>query len=109
MRQGWVWPELVLVEKRDVPQRERQALVEWEGEIVGWSRGANRRQGEEEGLHGNRVIAGETAIGRVGKHGVEVPPVLVDTLMERSHEIVVAPGADAGLLVRRDIGRIDRP
>ena len=34
--------------------------------------------------------------------------VLGDALMQRAHEIVVTPGADAGLLVRRDVGRIDR-
>src|ERR1700756_912214 len=29
--------------------------------------------------------------------------------MQRSHEVIVAPGSDAGFLVRRDIARVNRP
>ena len=90
------------------PEAHRPALVERKGQRIGRRRRAHRRQAEQIGLDRQRIGVGHVGVGRIRHRRIKPRAVAADAAMHRVEEILIAVIADAGLLVRRDVGRIER-
>ena len=68
----------------------------------------HRRQAEQIGLDRQRIGVGDVGVGRVRHRRIKPRAVAPHAAMHRVEKILVAVIADAGFLVRRDVGRIER-
>ena len=68
----------------------------------------HRRQAEQIGLDRQRIGVGHVGIGGVRHRRIKPCAVAADAAMDRVKKILVAVIADAGFLVGRDVGRIQR-
>ena len=97
------------VEIESVPRAETRPNVEREHQAVWPGRDARRRDRIEKCPDRKHVVARDLGEPLIGERGVEILPVSADTVVHRTIELIVAPGADAVGRVRRDVGRIERP
>src|SRR5260370_2604101 len=97
-----------LTQEQNVPEAQTPALVVREGHFVRLRRRMRNRQAEQVDLDVQDVVAAQRGVRGVREGGIQRFAVLADARMQRSHEVIVAPGSDAGFLVRSDIARIDR-
>ena len=65
-------------------------------------------QAEQIGLDRQRVGIGHVGVGRIGHRRIKPRAVAADAALHGVEKIPIAVVADAGLLVGRDIGRIER-
>ena len=91
------------------PKHHRPALIERKRKSVRAIVGMHRRQAEQIGLDRQRVRVRHVGIGRVRHGRIKPRAVAADAALHRVEKILIAVIADAGVLVGRDIGRIDRP
>ncbi len=90
------------------PEDHRPALVERKHQRIFGSRRAHRRQAEQIGLDRQSIRIGHVGIGRKRHRRIKPRAIAADAAMDRVEKILVAVIADAGLLVGRDVGRIQR-
>jgi len=100
--------EAFVIEKQQVPQGDAPALVERKADVVLPVRLVHRFQAEQVGLDGEDVLARHQGVGGVRKGRVVVAAIRADALLHGLDELIVGPVADAGFLVRRDVGRVQR-
>ncbi len=101
--------ELVFPEEHCIPGDHAGADREWERQQVGFHGVVHGRQRVEVSPDRQGIVTAH--LREIGERhgGVEVGAVAARAATERVHEVVVAPKADAGLPVGRDIGRRDHP
>jgi nicotinate-nucleotide adenylyltransferase len=63
--------------------------------------------GHEKAINGADIFARHLGEVVIGKGGIEQIALAIDALAQRACEGLLAPGADSGLHIRRDIGRIN--
>ena len=102
---GGIRPELASAEVQCAPSRQQQPLVIGKPQGMRLVRLRHRRHSPKPREQRVRVGPGHFGIGRVGKRGIQKTAVARLAVVERAPEIVGAPGADAGRLVRGDVGR----
>ena len=90
------------------PETHRPALVERERQRIGGRRRMHRRQAEQIGLDRQRIGVGDVGVGGVRHRRIEPRAVAPHAAMHRVEEILIAVIADAGFLVGRDVGRVQR-
>ena len=108
--------EFAALEIERVPDRHSLTNVERERQLVGNDGVANRLHRIEVSANGERVALGHLGVVRIGHRRVEQRAVMPFALAQRAHEQLVAPGADPGLAIGRDVGShhdaersLDRP
>src|SRR5262245_24353916 len=97
---------LIRVEEQ-TPERHQAALVERKPQLILRRDRPDRREGEEVRLDRQNIIVAEQGVRGVRECRVKMLPVLAHAEMHRGAEVVIAPVADAGLLVGGDVGRIE--
>ncbi len=76
---------------------------------VGWRHVAPyRRQAVEIGLEVDEILIGHVLVGRVRKGRIKIGPVGCHAAFHRGDEVERGPIADAGPLVGRNIGHVER-
>ncbi|OWW20215.1 hypothetical protein AYR66_12630 [Noviherbaspirillum denitrificans] len=90
------------------PEREEDALVVREAQFVLAVRLAHRRERPEVGKHRVRICACDFGVVRIRKRRIEETAILRSSIMDGAPEVVRGPVADAGFIVWRDVGGIDR-
>ena len=90
------------------PEVHRPALVERKHQRIGGGGRAHRRQAEQIGLDRQRIRVGHVGIGRKRHRRIKPRAIAARAAMNRVQKILIAVIADAGLLVGRDVGRIQR-
>jgi len=65
-------------------------------------------EAEQIGFDRQRISVGHPCKRCVGHGGIKILSIASDAAMNRFQELCVRPGADSGVPVRRDVGRIDR-
>ena len=103
-----VWLKALVVVEDQVPEEHAPALVIGESQGVFRHRVADRLQAEQVGLDGLHLVIRHQGIGGIGKCRVVAFAVLADTLVQGTEEISITPVANTGLLVRRNVGRVQR-
>jgi hypothetical protein len=94
-------------EEQLAPECERGADVEWKAQRVGLARRVDRREREQVGLDRERVVAGDLGERREWERRIEILAAAAEAVMHGAVEFVVAPIADAGRRVGRDVGAGD--
>src|SRR5258708_3462624 len=103
VRLEYAWPE-----EHIVPGPHHHAVIQRPAQfrrplgILEW------RQRREIGPDRQQVIAGEFRETRIGKRRVIARTVRRHAVTQRAAEILVAPGAQAGFAIRRQVRRINR-
>src|SRR5581483_7531369 len=95
------------LEEERVPDRERAAPAHRPGQFGRLVFLSHRIEGVEVRPYREHVTASQLRIPRVRKCRIEMRPVAPDAVVHRVPEVLFAPFANAGLAVRRDVGRID--
>ncbi len=90
------------------PEQHRPALVERERKRILGRRRAHRWQAEQIGLHRQHVFIAHVGVGRVRHRRIKHRAVAALAALDRVQKILIAVIADAGFLVRGDVGRIQR-
>ena len=94
--------------EQHVPKGHQVALIEGECHVVGRRRVFDRLEAEQIGLDGERVVARHQGVGGIRKGRIEMLSPLANTVVQYPDEFVIAPRADARVLVWGNVGRIDR-
>ena len=95
------------LEEQPVPAAHHDAIVERPAQLRRARRIADRRQRRQIGPDGENVLAGQFGEIRIGEGRVIARAVARHAEAQGAVEVVIAPGAEAGLAVRRQVGRID--
>src|SRR5713101_3817410 len=95
-------PRIRIEQRR--PEAHRPALVERKRQRIVGVRRAHRRQAEQIGLDRQSVGVCHIGVGRKRLRRITPSTVFADAAMDSVEEILIAVIADAGLLVRRDVG-----
>ena len=95
------------LEEQPVPAAHHDAIVERKAQLGRARRIAHRRQRRQIGADRQNVLARQLREIRIGEGRVIARAVGRDAEAQRAVEIVVAPGAEPGLAIRRQVGRID--
>src|SRR6266851_5637085 len=102
LRGIWLKPRIQIEQRR--PEAHRPALVERKRQRIVGVRRVHRRQAEQIGLDRQSVGVGHIGVGRKRHRRIKPRTVFADATMDSVEEILIAVIADAGLLVRRDVG-----
>src|SRR6185437_1042467 len=100
--------ERARLEEEGVPSGDGFAHRERPRKVRRLRRLLHRRDRIEVRLDREHVVAAELREPRIRERGIEMLAVRADAVVHRLVELLVGPLADAGFLVRRDVGRIDR-
>ncbi len=92
------------LEEDRIPESHGPALVERKAQRGRRGLLVHRWQAEQVGLDRQGVAAAECRVGRVGECRVKTLAVVANSLVQGTHELVIGPLSDAGLLVGRDVG-----
>ena len=96
------------VVKQRIPARQQRTHIEREGQLRFWRLGLHGGLRHQVAIQRLHVRVAQLGIGRVRKRGIELAAVLVYALAHGAFECGVRPAADAGVVVGRDVGGIDR-
>jgi hypothetical protein len=97
-----------LLQEQHVPGGHQRADVQREDEIVARRRRLDRLACHQIGIERLVVVVGDQGEMIIGKSRIEMRAVAIGAFAHGALEGLDAPVADAGLLIRRDVGRIDR-
>ena len=95
------------LEEQPVPAAHHDAIVERPAQLGRTRRMAHRRQRRQIGADGENVLARQFREIRIGEGRVIARAVARHAEAQGAVERVIAPGAQARLAVRRQIGRVD--
>ena len=95
------------LEEQPVPAAHHDAIVERPAQFRRARRMLDRRQRRQIGADGKNVLSRQFCEIRIGEGRVIARAVARDAEAQGAVEVVIAPGAQAGLAVRRQIGRVD--
>ena len=95
------------LEEQPVPAAHEDAIIQRPAQLRLTRRISHRRQRRQIGPDRENVMAGQFGEIRVGEGRVIARAVARHPEAERAIKLVVAPSAEAGIGVRRQIGRID--
>ena len=95
------------LEEQPVPAAHDDAIVERKAQLGRARRIAHRRQRRQIGADGKNVLPRQPGEMRIGEGRVIARTVARHAEAQRAVELVIAPGAEAGLAVRRQVGRVD--
>ncbi len=100
--------EAAFVEIEQIPEHHQPALVEREFQAVARRRVMDRRECVQIRANCQHVLIGDLGVLRVWEGWIEPSAALADAFMHRPQKIGVAPLADAGIRVGRDVRCHDR-
>jgi hypothetical protein len=98
---------LALVEVDQLPAEQQEAEIEGERDVVRPHAVAHRRHRPQIRPQVGEVPLGHPGVPAVRKHRVVMAAVRRLALDHGAAEVLEAPGPDAGLLLRRDVGHVE--
>ena len=100
--------ECARLEEQRIPAAHDDPMIEWPSQRHRGAGVADCRQCREIGFDRQHVRAGHSREIGIGKRRIVARAVRRDAVVHGAIEIVVAPCADAGVAIWRQVGRIDR-
>ena len=94
-------------EEGKIPGAHQRAVVQRPAQLRGWWRVSDRRERIEIGPDRQRIGLYHFCEMRVGERGVVTRAVRRDAEAERADKVVIAPGAEAGVTIGRQVRRIN--